>query len=210
MKTLDTSLAAMISATAPLFLTLFDYFVNGIKFKRSTLFAILLGISGVIILIYKGSLNASYDFHIITYFLGLLAFSFGSAFSRKLELPKNTVLNSALQMYFTGIVSFLIFFVLGNKIPVLAITLASWIALAYLAIFGGIGMLAYIYLIKHEPLSRVSSYTFVNAIGATILGQVIGEKLSVNFFIASPMIFVALLIILRSKSLLKTPATEAK
>jgi drug/metabolite transporter (DMT)-like permease len=200
MKTLDSYLAAVMNATVPLFLTIFDFFINGIKFKKSTLFAIFLGILGIAVLVYKGSFKLAYDFHIFTLLASISIFTFGAALSRKLELPKNTVFNSTLQMYFAGILCFFIYFLSGNTVSISGISFNSWLALVYLITFGGIGMLAYIYLIKHEPLSRVSSYVFVNAIGATLLGLFIGEKLSVNFFIAAPMIFVALMIILKSRA----------
>jgi drug/metabolite transporter (DMT)-like permease len=210
MKTLDTYLAAIFGATSPLFLTLFDYFLNGKKFQKSTLLAIFLGIAGIAVLVYKGTLNVSYDWHILTYFIGLLAFTFGSAYSNRLELPKNPVLNSTIQMYFTGIVSFMIFFISGSNLSVSGILQASWISLFYLITFGGIGMLAFVYLITHEPLSRVSSYTFVNAIGATIVGVFVGEKLTGNFFLAVPMIFIALIIILKTRAKVVHPEVEGQ
>jgi drug/metabolite transporter (DMT)-like permease len=211
MKSLDTYLAAILNATGPLFLTFFDYIINGIKFNRSTLFAIFLGIAGISVLVYKGSFSMSTGYPIIMYFLGLLAFTFGSAYSRRLELPKNAVLNSTIQMYFAGIACFMIFFFQGKSIPFASISLNSWLALIYLIIFGGIGMLAFIYLIKHEPLSRVSTYTFVNALGATIVGLLIGEKLTPNFFFAAPMILLALVIILRARvNAVATDAMPAK
>jgi drug/metabolite transporter (DMT)-like permease len=72
-------------------------------------------------------------------------------------------------------------------------------ALLYLIVIGSIGMIAYFYLIKHEPLSRVSTYCFVNAIGAVILGVFIGkEELSKNFFIAFSFVLVSIVLMLRA------------
>ncbi len=199
MKTLDTYFAAIIGATSPLFMTTFDFFLNGKKFQKSTLFAIFLGIGGIAVLVYKGSMNFSYDPHILIFMLAVLSFTFGSAYSNRLEIPKNPVLNSAIQMYFAGIACFFMFLFQENSLQLEIISFNSWFSLLYLIIFGGIGMFAYLYLIKHEPLSRVSSFTYVNAIGATILGIFIGEKISANFFIAAPMIFIAVMLILRSR-----------
>lgn len=209
MKTLDSYLAAIITATSPLVLSLFDYFVNKIKFSISTMLAIFLGILGIGILLYDGKLNFRLDFHIITLLLGLGFFSFGSALSHKIELPKNSVFNSSLQMLFAGALSFLLFFITKGSLGGLqGIDFISSLALLYLIVFGAIGMMAYIYLIKHEPLSRVSTYAFVNPIGATILGVIIGEKLNSNFFIASPIILAALLIMLKVR--VKMPHMEAE
>ena len=210
MKTLDSYFAAIVMATSPLFLTIFDYFINKITFTKNTLIAIFLGIFGIGILLYKGSLNLKPEFHIITLILGLVFFGFGSALSHRLELPKNSVVNSSIQMLFTGLICFLLFILTrGNLLSeVYKFSLFSLLALVYLIIFGAIGMMAYIYLIKHEPLSRVGTYAFVNPIGATILGVIIGEKLNSNFFIASPLILIALVILLRSR--VKMPHMESE
>ena len=98
MKTLDTYIAAMMGATSPLLLTIFDYLINGIRFSKSTLLAILIGTTGIGILLYKGTFLLAYDFHIITYLIGMLSFTFGPALCRKLKLLYNTVLNSVVQM----------------------------------------------------------------------------------------------------------------
>ncbi|MBU0757375.1 MAG: EamA family transporter [Nanoarchaeota archaeon] len=131
----------------------------------------------------------------------MIIFGFGSAVSSRLSLPKNSVLNSTLQMLFAGFFWIILSVFTGevNSSVFANIQLISWLSLFYLVIFGGVAMLAYIYLIKYEPLSRVSTYAFVNPIGATIIGVLIGEHLRPNFYIAAPMILAAIIIILRAR-----------
>lgn len=57
MKTLDSYLAATISATMPIFMVIFDYLLNKKKTGKSALFAIILGFFGIAILLYNGKIK---------------------------------------------------------------------------------------------------------------------------------------------------------
>ena len=58
-----------------------------------------------------------------------------------------------------------------------AVSVVSWVALAYLAIAGSVvAFTAYVWLLDHAPGSLVATYTFVNPAIAVVLGwAVLGE-----------------------------------
>jgi len=201
MKTVDSYIGAIIGAMSPLIMTLFDYFISGIKFNKAIIPAIFLGVLGVAILLYKNNINASFDFHLFFILISVTVWSFASALSHKVELPKNSFINTSIQMFFAGTIGIFIFFINDGSFSIIpSLSIDSMIALFYLIVFGSLGMIAYVYLLKHEPLSRLSTYAFVNPIGAVILGVLIaGEKITSTFFFAFPLILIALLIMLRAR-----------
>jgi drug/metabolite transporter (DMT)-like permease len=139
----------------------------------------------------------------------VISWSIGSAVSHKLDLPKNALVSTAFQLLFAGAIGFIISIFTENPFGGLPIiTVPSFIALLYLILFGSIAMLGYVYLLKYEPLSRISTYAFINPIGATLLGLLFGEKLTPYFFIAMPLILVAILIILNVR--VKEPHMETE
>ena len=59
----------------------------------------------------------------------------------------------------------------GRQLHLAAISMRSWIAIAYLMVFGtGIGFTAYVYLLKKSTAARVGTYAFVNPVVALFLG----------------------------------------
>lgn len=52
-----------------------------------------------------------------------------------------------------------------------AVTLSSWLSVAYLIIFGSlIGYSAYVWLLSVRPVAQVSTYAYVNPVVAVLLG----------------------------------------
>src|SRR5437870_6674705 len=77
-----------------------------------------------------------------------------------------------------------------------AISLRSWLALAYLIIFGsGIGFSAYIYILHKSTPARVGTYAFVNPVVALFLGWLIaGETITLRTVIAAAVILTAVIL----------------
>jgi drug/metabolite transporter (DMT)-like permease len=204
-KVVDSYIAAVTFSVTPIIMVIFDYFINKKKIGGKTIPSILLGILGVAILNFDKASGFFLDFYTVLLLLSLTMWSLGSALSHKLKLPENLLANLGIQMLAGGVVSLVVSSIQGNY-SVGAVSTESIIALLYLIVFGSVGMVAYVYLLKHEPLSRISTYTFVNTIGAVLLGLLFGEKLSNSFLIAIPIILVALILILWSRT--KDPHME--
>ncbi len=78
-----------------------------------------------------------------------------------------------------------------------SISLKSWGAVAYLTVFGSIMALsAYTWLLRVCPMSRVSTYAYVNPIVAVLLGTWLGnERFTSRTALAAALIVAAVIMI---------------
>jgi drug/metabolite transporter (DMT)-like permease len=98
----------------------------------------------------------------------------------------------------------------GRQLHLGAVTLRSWIALAYLLVFGsGIGFTAYVYILKKSTAARVGTYAFVNPVVALFLGWLgAGEVITLRTGLAAAVILTAVLLVITAKH--KDPAEAAE
>ena len=69
----------------------------------------------------------------------------------------------------------------------------SVISIVYLAVFASlVGYTSFLWLMRVEPASRVSTYAFVNPVTAVFLGWLLaGEEIHRNMLIATPLVVVS-------------------
>jgi drug/metabolite transporter (DMT)-like permease len=79
-----------------------------------------------------------------------------------------------------------------------AISLRSWLAFAYLIVFGsGLGFSAYIYILHKSTAARVATYAFVNPVVALFLGWLIaGETITLRTVMAAAVILAAVILVI--------------
>ena len=79
-----------------------------------------------------------------------------------------------------------------------AVSLRSWLAGAYLLVFGsGIGFSAYIYILHKSTAARVGTYAFVNPVVALFLGWLIaGEPITLRTALAAAVILTAVILVI--------------
>lgn len=205
-KWIDSSMAALIIASNPLFMTLGGWWgrVQSKPTFRMWL-SLVVGFLGVALLIgYGGESNPRES--IFGYALVLLAvafWTFGSVFSKRNPQTINPWLQSGMQMICGGGVCLLAGSLLGEMgdIDVSAISMRSWIAFVYLIFFGSlVGFTSYVYLLRHRSPSAVSSHAYVNPVVAVILGWLIlGETLTVGGMLGSGLVLIAVFELLRRK-----------
>jgi len=207
-KIVDSYVAAITFAITPILMIIFDWVINKEKVKMSIIPAIILGITGIAILDYVPGSGIVVGPGTVLLLVSLTSWSFASALSHRLSQPA-MFSNLAIQMLTAGAFAFIVSAAQGNGLPSGG-TPAAMISVIYLITFGSIGMLAYSYLLKHEPLSRVSSYTFVNPVGAVLLSFLFGEPVSSSFIIALPLILLGLYLMMRSRHKEKHMEAEAE
>jgi drug/metabolite transporter (DMT)-like permease len=91
-----------------------------------------------------------------------------------------------------------------------AVSLRSWLALAYLIVFGsGIGFSAYIYILQKSTDARVSTYAFVNPVVALFLGWIIaGEAITLRTALAAAVILTAVILVITAPHRAAALATD--
>jgi drug/metabolite transporter (DMT)-like permease len=79
----------------------------------------------------------------------------------------------------------------------LAFTTRTAGAMIYLVLFGSIvGYSAYVYALKHLPISTVSLYAYVNPIIAVLLGAwLLAEPLNMRVVLASILVFAGIAVV---------------
>ena len=202
-----TGIAALIVATVPLWMTVFDWTLfKGPRPDRRITFGVLLGLFGIVLLIGPQVFDQAAGISPLSWLIMILApllWSIGSLFSRSADLPKNVFVSTSIEMLAGGLLLLLIGALTGeaSQLDVSAISGASWAAFLYLIIFGSIiAFTAYLWLLKHVQATRVGTYSYVNPIIAVFLGWLIlSEPLSAQMLVAAAVIIVAVMLIIAKK-----------
>jgi drug/metabolite transporter (DMT)-like permease len=183
-----SGLTAALVAVMPLWAIVFGMIWRRFPTRNEWIGAIL-GIIGVALLTFEGNLQAN-PLGIVILLFGTLCWSFGSVWSRYLELPQG-VMGNAMQMLFGGVVMCGIALVTGEQIktPISPNAALAWI---YLVIAGSlVAMTAYAYLLKTVSPVLATSYAFVNPVIALFLGVALaGETLTGSALIGLPVILL--------------------
>jgi drug/metabolite transporter (DMT)-like permease len=199
-----SGVTALLIGTMPIWMVLIDSLrPGGSKPNRITLFGVLLGLVGIIVLVVP-SLSKSSDHQlnllgVLVVLLGTLSWTIGSLYSRNAPLPKSPLLGTGMEMTAGGIL-LLIWGTLSGEWSRLAaaqVSNQSLLALLYLLVFGSmVGFSSYTWLLRVAPTPLVSTYAYVNPLLAVILGNVLAnEPLTFNVVISAFVIISAVFLI---------------
>ncbi|MBC2606631.1 EamA family transporter [Pelagicoccus albus] len=201
---IDSSMAALIIASSPLFMTFMGW-LGGVQ-KKPTLntWAIVSGgLAGVATLVFSGASvemqGALWGY--VLMFAAIIFWTYGSIFSKRNPQTINPWLQSGMQMFCGGIVSLVagLFLKETGQLDLAAISIESWLAFAYLVVVGSLlGFTSYVFLLRHCSPSTVSSHAYVNPVVALFLGWVLlGETLTWGGWVGSGMILLSVFFLLQ-------------
>ena len=204
-----SGIAALLIGATPLWMALIDALrPHGQKPSAQTVLGIVIGFCGIALLInptQAAGNRESVDLIGAIVLLGAaFAWSAGSLYSRKAQLPASPLLGTAMEMLVGG-AALLVFGVLVGDVQALnfrAMAPASWLGLGYLIIFGSlIGFTAYTWLLRVAPTPLVSTYAYVNPVVAVVLGFFLaGEALTARSILATVIIVGAVVLTTRRTS----------
>lgn len=183
-KYISAGLAAIIGAIFPLWLVVISLLGSKSKPPSKAVIGLLIGFSGVCIIFYEHLAdfgNSSFRFGIFLSLIATWSWALGTTYTKKKAEQFNPYFSLGLQMVTSGSSLLIISAATGNTIPVAAIAWQSWLAIAYLVVFGSvISFIAYLYALQHLSTEQTSIYAYINPIVAMILGWIIfGEKLTI-------------------------------
>ncbi len=198
-----SGIAALIVAITPLWMNVLPWALGRTERPTSRVFlGIALGFGGVVMLI--GTPSAVADQQTLYLSMGaIILASFlwacGSLAAKALPLPESPWMSAAAQMLCGGIGMGAAGLLFGEHVDIAAVTVRAWTAFIYLTGIGSIvGFGAYIYLLKHSTMARVSTYAFVNPIVAVALGWLIAnEPIGPRTIFAGALIIFAVILILK-------------
>jgi drug/metabolite transporter (DMT)-like permease len=199
-KKVDSYVVALVIASTPMIVALFDFLLLQIHISRVRLTGIVIGVAGVALLLYDGdSLLGSFKPEILMVVGGVGCWGLATSLGHRLETPRSPLLNSSVQMLFVGITCLigasLSYAPMTELLP--QVSVRSGLGTLYLTIVGSLAFGAYTYLLANEPAIRVVSYSLVNPLIATFLGLLIGKESPVPFLLAGlPLILAGVALML--------------
>ena len=201
-----TGLAALIIAITPLWFLVLDSLLLGHhKISGRGKAGLALGVVGLFVLFWpelhsetpmgRRELWAS-----ISLLGGSFSWALGSVLSKRWQSGMDIFSATAWQVTAAGAANFLFAFAVEDVSHVMW-TARSMGAVVYLIICGSwIGYTAYIWLLKHVPTSKVSTYAYVNPVIAVFLGWLIlHEHIDRFIFIGSVIVVLSVVLVTSAK-----------
>lgn len=202
-----TGLAALIVAVVPIWFLLVErLLLPGGRVSRSALAGIALGLAGMVVLLWpKLSVTHTLGLWELLASISLVgssfSWAFGSVLSKRWHLDVDPLVASGWQMTFAGVIDVTTGVALGDHHR--AVWNGSAIAaVLYLVVFGSwVGYSAYIWLLRHVPTTKVSTYAYVNPIVAVFLGWlVLGESVDGYLLAGAAIIVPAVALVTRAET----------
>lgn len=195
---LDSSLAALIVSTTPIWMAIFTALQTNRKPDPRVFGALIMGIVGIGIMV--GGPGG--DVPLLPAFIVLISPIFwagGTVMARTLTLPRSPFMASGLQMVFGGIALYATAGVRGEfgELAVGDISNRSWIGLLWLVVAGSLlAYSAYMYANSTLPIEIVSTYAYVNPVIAVFLGATLdNDAIGPNVLIGGTVILLAVIFI---------------
>jgi drug/metabolite transporter (DMT)-like permease len=173
-----SGLAALIIAGTPVFAIVFAWGLFGARPRLLEWLGVALGLAGMGLLNLDLHAAASPAFIAVLFVAGA-SWAAATVLQPRLDLPRGPM-SAAVQMLGGGASLVVMAALHGERLDVAAVPLSSWLALAYLVVFGSIvAYTAFVYLIRHSRPALATSYAYVNPVVAVALGVLFaGETVS--------------------------------
>jgi drug/metabolite transporter (DMT)-like permease len=206
-RTLPSAMVAIMVSINPIWFVILDKPNWRANLKNKiTVSGLIIGFAGVLLLFAESlfkSLSGTVDKSMLgglsLLLVGPVAWSGGSLYSKKHTSSFSTSLNTAWQMIIAGL-AFIPAAMVHHEFSnfhINAVPLQSWVAIAYLIVFGSIAAFtAYVWLLQVRPATQVSLHSYVNPVIAVLLGvSFAGEHISgIQIFGLVIILFSVLLI----------------
>jgi drug/metabolite transporter (DMT)-like permease len=210
-----SGIAAVMMATIPLFMGLFEIFF--LRTQRLTLrlaIGLLVGICGVAVLMSRSGAFGETPIDgagAAALLIAAVSFAASAILTRKLPLPASKPMSSGAQMLAGGVLLTLVSAMLGEfrGFHAAAVSATAWFALIYLIVAGSIvAFTAYVWLIHHESPTKVGTYAYVNPVVAVIIGYFLGgEVIGSRTLLGTLLVLVSVVVITTMRA--QKPASSA-
>lgn len=175
-RLVPSGLASLVIATMPILIAVIEAALPGgeaLNLRGWT--GTLLGTAGMVALLWPSLRQRppAGGRHLAAFAILLfasLAFAIGSVLSRRFRFRVDPFAATTWQLGTASLVNFAVAIPAGN-LRTAVWTRSGIFAVTYLAVFGSVvGLTCYTYLLQHVPVTKVSTYAFVNPVIAVLLG----------------------------------------
>jgi drug/metabolite transporter (DMT)-like permease len=196
-----SALAALLIASVPLWVLVMRR-ASGEPVSRAGAAAVLVGFAGVALLLKPGEQSAEATvLGLAACVLAAVMWAGGSFVSPRVRLPRDPLVSTGWQMLLGGLVCVAVGLALGeaSEVDPGAFSVRSIVAFAYLVVFGSwIAFTAYAWLLQNAPISRVSTYAYVNPVVAIVLGwAILDELITPITLVGAAIIVVSVALVVR-------------
>ena len=213
---LSSGLAALIVAVVPIYVALFEAVLPGGESLRARgWIGILIGFAGLIVVLSPGIRDSMHGDRRQLLGAGValicaLAWSAGSILARRSKLSVSPFVAAGWEMTFAGLFNTVVLFATGGTFHSANWGLQAWSSILYLVTFGSlVGYTAYIYLLEHVPVAKVSTYAYINPVVAVILGAIFMHERFVPIeWVGTAAIVIAVFLVTSSQLKTGRPVAE--
>jgi drug/metabolite transporter (DMT)-like permease len=216
-KTLASGLSALIVAVIPLYVALFEAVTprgEGLRLKGWV--GIAIGFVGLLVLLWPG-LRESVHGDKAQMIGGLfalgcaLSWTAGTIVARRCRMAVSPFASAGWQMLIAGVVNGVVMLAIGAQRDA-RWGVQAYASVAYLVTFGSlVGYTAYIYLLEHVPVAKVSTYAYINPIVAVALGAMFLHERMVGIeYVGMAAIVIAVWLVTSSKLTSGRPMAEVE
>ena len=198
-----SGLAALLIASEPMWVIVLRMAFRD-RVPKGTLIGVLVGFGGVAVLLLPGTPSGATAVGVATVLFAAAMWATGSFSMTKLPTPTDPLASTATQMLLGGVAMFAVGLIAGEAGDVHPdkFSTGSIVGLVYLIIVGSlVAFSAYTWLLRNVPISKVSTYAYVNPVIAVALGwAVYDESLSAIALAGAAIIVASVAAIVRLES----------
>ena len=208
-----SGLAALIIGAVPLWVVLLRL-IDRDEVPRGTLAGVAVGFAGLAVLVLPGDRPGDAPLEgMLVIVLASVSWAAGSFYSKRMDLPADTLVSTAFQMLLGGLAMIVVALAAGEgaEVDLRAFSTRSALAFAYLILAGSLlAFTAYTWLLQNAPISTVATYAYVNPVIAVILGAlVLSEEVTATVVLGAAAIVLSVAAVVRKESSEPEPATAA-
>ena len=199
-----SGVTALLVTMVSLWLVIVDWLrPGGVRPVPRVLLGLILGFAGVALLVGPSHWGGSerVDLRgVAVLVIASFAWACGSIYSKHGAMPRSALLGVAMQSFSGGVALLMAGLLSGefHRFRFAAVSPRSWVALAYLIVFGScIGLSAYLYILRKSTSARVATYALVNPVVALILGWLFADEIiSLRTVLAAVVILTAVVLVI--------------
>jgi drug/metabolite transporter (DMT)-like permease len=194
---LPSGLAALLIAAVPFWVVLLRALGRDRPAVR-TLVGVGIGFVGLTALLAPGARPEHVGLGPAALIVGSsILWSLGSYLASRIELPREPLVASIAEMLGGAVGLVIVGLARSERVDVDEVRLSSVIALAYLVVFGSvIAFTAYSWLLGVAPVSKVSTYAYVNPVVAVALGALfVDERITATSAVGGLLTLVAVAVV---------------